>query len=109
MHEFGIVEEMIEIACERSGGAPIRRIVLEVGELSAVMPDALRFAFELVRESTLAEGAELEIVETEGRARCEGCKGELAVRHPLDRCGCGASELVWIAGTELRIREMEVG
>jgi hydrogenase nickel incorporation protein HypA/HybF len=68
MHELGLVQEVIEIACEESRGAPVRRIVLELGSLAAALPEAIRFAFELAREGTPAEDAELEIVPVEGEA-----------------------------------------
>src|SRR6202022_1885001 len=66
MHELAIVEQVIEIAAASGGGARIARVVLEIGKLSAVLPDAVRFCFPLASEGTLLDGAELEIVETPG-------------------------------------------
>jgi hydrogenase nickel incorporation protein HypA/HybF len=108
MHELGIVQDVIETVCESSGGARIARVVLEIGRLTAVLPDAVRFCFELASEGTLAEGARLEIVETPGRARCRACGAELALDRPFGRCACGGTDLEWLAGEELRIKEMEV-
>jgi hydrogenase nickel incorporation protein HypA/HybF len=67
MHELGLIQEVLDIVESESKGARVKRIVLEVGELTAVFPEALRFAFELAREGTVAESAELEIVETRGQ------------------------------------------
>jgi hydrogenase nickel incorporation protein HypA/HybF len=108
MHELGIVQEVVEIATEASGGAKVTRIVLEVGKLSAVLPDALRFCFDLASQDTVVEGADLEIVEIPGRARCLACGGEVALDRPFGRCGCGGTDLEWLAGDELRIKAMEV-
>jgi hydrogenase nickel incorporation protein HypA/HybF len=66
MHELGLIQEVLDVVSDESRGARVRRIVLEVGSLAAVLPEALRFAFELAREGTVAEEAELEIVETRG-------------------------------------------
>jgi hydrogenase nickel incorporation protein HypA/HybF len=66
MHELAIATDIIEACEEASGGAPIKRVVLEIGKLSPVLPEAVRFCFELAGAGTLAEGATLEILETPG-------------------------------------------
>jgi hydrogenase nickel incorporation protein HypA/HybF len=43
MHELGIVQQVVQIAAEASGGARVTRIVLEIEKLSAVLPDPVRF------------------------------------------------------------------
>jgi len=108
MHELGITEEVVSLACSRANGANVKRIVLEIGRLSAVMPDAVRFCFDLCTEGTEAEGASLEIIETPGKARCRGCATEFALDRPWGQCGCGGVELDWLAGDELKVREIEV-
>jgi hydrogenase nickel incorporation protein HypA/HybF len=108
VHELGIAQQVVEIAAEASGGARIRRIVLEVGMLSTVLPDALRFCFDEATRDTAAEGAVLEILEIPGRARCLACGAEVALARPFGRCACGESDLEWLAGDELRIKAMEV-
>jgi hydrogenase nickel incorporation protein HypA/HybF len=108
MHELGIVLEMLDIVTERSRGAKVKRLVLEIGKLTAVLPDAVRFCFDTAAENTVAEGAALEIVEIPGMGRCRGCGGHVPLERPFGRCGCGGTDLDWIAGDELKIREMEV-
>jgi hydrogenase nickel incorporation protein HypA/HybF len=66
MHELAIVHGIVETVTEKSGGERIHRIVLEIGRMTAVLPDALRFCFDIVAEGTSAEGATLDIRETEG-------------------------------------------
>jgi hydrogenase nickel incorporation protein HypA/HybF len=66
MHEMGIAMQVIDAVCERAEGARVTRVVLEIGQLAAVMPDALRFSFELASEDSAAQGARLEIIETPG-------------------------------------------
>jgi hydrogenase nickel incorporation protein HypA/HybF len=108
MHELGLTQEIVAIASERARGAKVRRVVLEIGKLSAVLPDAVRFCFDLCAEHTALEGATLEIVETPGRARCRACGTELLLDRPFGRCACGNSDLEWLAGDELRIRSLEL-
>jgi hydrogenase nickel incorporation protein HypA/HybF len=66
MHELGITEEIIDIALRHAGAEPIRRIVVEIGRDTAVLPDAVRFCFDLCAEDTPVRGAQLEILELPG-------------------------------------------
>ena len=108
MHELGIVQEVIDLVTENARGARVKRVVLEIGKLTAVLPAAIRFSFDVCSADTAAEGAELEIVETPGRAQCRACGSELILEDPLGCCGCGSFDLAWVAGTELKVREVEL-
>jgi hydrogenase nickel incorporation protein HypA/HybF len=108
MHELAVTQEIVEILRERAGERKVRRVVIEIGKLSLILPDAVRFCFDLCAEGTPAEGALLEIIEPPGRARCRDCGGEVALEQPFGRCACGSTDLDWISGEELKVREMEV-
>jgi len=108
MHELGIAQEIVAMVSERAGGARVTRVVLQVGKLSAVLPDALRFCFDLCVEGTPVEGAGLDIIETPGLARCRACEGEVILDRPFGRCECGGTDLEWLSGEELKIKEFEV-
>jgi hydrogenase nickel incorporation protein HypA/HybF len=108
MHELSITRNVVAICAERAAGAQVLRVTVEVGKLSAIMPEAMRFCFDLCARDTLLEGAALDIIETEGRARCRDCGDEIALNTLSGRCPCGSSALQVIAGEELKIREMEV-
>jgi hydrogenase nickel incorporation protein HypA/HybF len=108
MHELGIVQEIIALVTERAEGARVTRVVLEIGKLTAVLPDGVRFCFDLCSEGTAAEGAALEIIETPGRARCRECGAGVTLDRPFGRCACGCSDLEWLAGEELKVKEIEV-
>jgi hydrogenase nickel incorporation protein HypA/HybF len=66
MHELGIAQQIIDIARQGSGDARITRVVVSVGKLTAVLPDALRFCFDLATDDTPMKGALLEIREVAG-------------------------------------------
>ncbi|HEX4386836.1 MAG TPA: hydrogenase maturation nickel metallochaperone HypA [Myxococcales bacterium] len=108
MHELGIAQQVVELAVSRCEGERITRIDLEVGQLSAVLPDALLFCFDAASAGTRAEGAELRIIQVPGRARCRACGAELQLSRPFGRCACGETDLEWLSGDELRIKQMEV-
>lgn len=108
MHELGITQEIIALVVERARGARVLRVVVEIGKLSAVLPDAVRFCFDLCSQDTVVEGATLEILEPAGRARCRACGGEVVLERPYGQCSCGGTDLEWLAGEELRVREIEI-
>jgi hypothetical protein len=63
MHELGLTMNIVAICEEHAAGRKVTRVRLELGTLSAVMADALRFCFDVVAAGTVVEGATLEIVE----------------------------------------------
>ncbi|HEY3494098.1 MAG TPA: hydrogenase maturation nickel metallochaperone HypA [Polyangiaceae bacterium] len=108
MHELALTQDLVELIGERCAGRRVTRVILEVGKLAAVVPDAFRFCFELCVSGTVAEGAQLEILETAGRGRCRVCGATMAVESYLDACGCGASNLELLAGAELKLKAVEL-
>jgi hydrogenase nickel incorporation protein HypA/HybF len=108
VHELALTQEIVFVISERMAGARVRRVVLEIGRLSAVLPDAIRFCFDACTEGTSLEGAELRVIEVPGTARCRGCAGVVALERPFGACGCGGTDLEWLTGDELKIKEVEV-
>lgn len=108
MHELGITQSIVEFVSERAAGQRVKRVTLEIGQLCAVLPEALRFCFDLCCEGTSLEGAELCIIQVEGRGRCEVCGETLPLPPQGARCACGSFRIVCVAGQELNIKEMEL-
>ena len=108
MHELGIAQEIVDICARRAGGARVTRVALEIGQHALILPDSIRFCFDLCSEGTLVEGATLEIHHIPGRARCRDCGAELALEQPFATCPCGSSDMQWLSGDEIKIKEMEV-
>jgi hydrogenase nickel incorporation protein HypA/HybF len=108
MHELGITNGIVEFCAGRAGAERVTRVRLEIGQLSAVLPDAVRFCFDVCAKGTVVEGALLEIIETPGRALCRDCNSEVAMTQSFGLCRCGSANLRVIAGEELKIKEMEL-
>ncbi|MEM1264164.1 MAG: hydrogenase maturation nickel metallochaperone HypA [Pseudomonadota bacterium] len=107
MHELGITRNIVAIVSEHANGAKVKRVGLEIGRLSAIMPDAIRFCFDVCSKDTALEGATLEIEEVPGIGRCEACGAEFEIDQPFGRCQCGSRQITCIAGQEMKIKEME--
>lgn len=108
MHEMAITQSVVQAVSDRMGDAQVRRIRLEIGTLSGVVADSVRFCFEVVTAGTTLEGASLEIVQPTGKARCRDCGAEFALTDLLVLCECGSANRELLAGEELKIREVEV-
>jgi hydrogenase nickel incorporation protein HypA/HybF len=108
MHELGIAQEVVAIVAEHAGEARVMRVVLEIGRHALILPDSIRFCFDLCSEGTVAQGAELEIREVPGRALCRECGAEVVLEQPFGLCACGGCDLEWLSGDEIKIKEMEI-
>jgi hydrogenase nickel incorporation protein HypA/HybF len=113
MHEMGIVQNIMEILEEQARMHNVSKIVrvgLEFGALTAVMPDAVRFAFELLSKDGPAEGASLDITIIPLKVRCLECGAEHVMDEYQPMCpSCDSASLTFIEGRdEMRIAFMEV-
>ncbi len=108
MHELAIATSVLETITARVPGRSVCEVRLEIGKLSGVSVDSLRFCFDLAAAGTEAEGAALHIDEPAGRARCETCGEEFLIDDRILLCACGSSAVRVLAGDELRILSLEV-
>jgi hydrogenase nickel incorporation protein HypA/HybF len=106
MHELSIARSIVGIVDEAAKGRRVRRVVLEIGQLSGVVPEAISFCFEAVAEGTAAQGAVLDIRQIEGRARCMECSTEFATPSLLAACACGCRRLSRLSGEELNVKSI---
>ena len=84
------------------------RVLHAVHAESGVVPDAVRFCFDLVTTGTSLDGAVLEIDEPRGRVVCRRCAVEFDTDEVLALCPCGSADVELLQGRELRIRSVEV-
>jgi hydrogenase nickel incorporation protein HypA/HybF len=108
VHELGLVQELVAVVSERFKDDEVTKVVVEVGALAAVLPDALTFAFEACREGAGLARATLEVRRVPGVARCRACAAPLELDGPLGACACGSTDLEWLDGQSLRLLAVEV-
>ena len=106
MHELGITRNIVAIVTEKARGEPVRRVTIAIGKLSAVLPEAIRFCFDIVSQGTVAEGADLEILEIPGTAECRTCGTHFELEQLYDRCPCGSVDITRLTGEELLVKHM---
>jgi hydrogenase nickel incorporation protein HypA/HybF len=112
VHELSLaggILRMVEQARERDPFKRVTHLRLELGALSGVEADALRFALEAIAPDTCIAGANIDIAEPVAHGRCMDCGADIEVRSRLDACSsCGGFQWQAISGTELRVIELLV-
>jgi len=112
MHEMSLCHSIRQIVEDQVRGqdvARVTRIRLELGRFSCVSPEALKFAFDAVMRGSVAEGADLTLLNLPGRAMCYDCAHEVTIDDRLDPCpDCGGTRLMPVSGDEMRVKDLEV-
>jgi len=113
LHEMGIALQIVEIATasipDDIENAQIERVNLKVGKLAAIVPDSLRFCFDIVAKDTPLKGAKLVIKEIDVVARCNDCKTNWTITEPVFSCkNCNSSSIEILSGRELDIDSIEI-
>jgi hydrogenase nickel incorporation protein HypA/HybF len=111
MHEVGIMSEAVRMALETaksSGASRVHGLRLRVGAMSGVVPDALRFAFDLVCRDTIAAGATLDIETIAAACWCGTCQAEFECEDYVNECPrCHALSGELRRGRELDLASVE--
>lgn len=112
MHEYAIAQALIDQVAEiarRHGARAVTRVVVRVGKLRAVVPEILRWGFEVAAADSIARKASLEIEEVSIRVRCRVCAAETDLDQPLYLCPrCGSADVAQVAGDELILKSLEI-
>jgi hydrogenase nickel incorporation protein HypA/HybF len=113
MHEMGIALQIVEIATASLppdlGAARVAAVNLKIGKLAAVVPESLRFCFDVAVKDTPLAGARLVIEELAVVARCKDCNTQWTIDQPVFTCKtCQSGSLEILSGRELDIESIEV-
>ncbi|SRR6056297_438108 len=113
MHELSIAISLVDVAGEEARRLEltgIRSVHVKLGALSGVVKESLRLAFELARDGSLLDGADLVIEDVPVTIHCPTCGGpSLADSVQQLRCArCGTLSGDVIGGRELELVGLEV-
>jgi hydrogenase nickel incorporation protein HypA/HybF len=110
MHELSLARDVLRVCIARLEGAPARleRVRVAVGELSAIEPDLLRFAWEAVVAGGPHADARIEVDWRPARQVCDACGDvqERAAGSWLRLCPRCERPLRIEGGQELDVLEM---
>lgn len=87
----------------------VEKVNLRIGKLSAVVPESLRFCFDIVVRDTPLADARLDIEEIPVVIRCRDCGKTWTITEPAFVCNdCESGSVEIISGQELEISSIEV-
>lgn len=112
MHEMSLAEGVIQVledSAKSQGFGKVKKVWLEIGQLSHVEIEAMRFCFDAVSKDSIAAGAELEIIAVPGRGWCHHCQEQFDYSARYDPCPkCQGYQVQMVSGDEMRVKELEV-
>lgn len=111
MHEFSIVQSIVEIVLDtarKNNVEQIHAVEVEVGQSSGVVKEAMEFAWEAAVDGTLLSKAVLRIKQIPLRVICGICKQQYLPEDLYEACPvCGEISPEIISGKELRVVAIE--
>ena len=119
MHELSMADAIVKTAidvAEKNNAQEITEVTIEIGKLTLLNPEQLKFMIEVLSENTLIEGAEIVISEIPIEIRCKSCDFiGLAHSDDLDhyvsivKCPqCEGHELEITKGRECNVKTIKI-
>ncbi len=110
LHELGVVIEVVktvEKIAQREHLTKIDTLVLQIGELSSMIPVYIEQCYPAAVDGTFLQNTKLEIEILPGNALCKDCNkvfNFLENKRKCPYCGCEKCEL--LSGKEFYIKEI---
>ena len=112
MHEMSIAQSILDIVDEymsNENGGRLLEVVVEIGELTAVVPDSLAFCYEALVEDSPYRDSKIRINVIPLSGTCSDCGKSFKIEKFEFLCPvCQSSGISVEGGQELRISHLEV-
>ncbi len=120
MHEISIAGAIIDSvldAAKKNDAKKVEEIFIEVGELTALNPDQLKFIFETITVGTVAAGAKYDIRVVRPLISCKKCSYTGPIEFferlhfflPAIKCPeCGDMDVDITAGRECCVKKIRI-
>ncbi|HID56208.1 TPA: hydrogenase maturation nickel metallochaperone HypA [Candidatus Poribacteria bacterium] len=122
MHELSLAQEIAHLVLNvaaQKGAKSVLRIELEIGELSFLSLEQVKFWLKACLEGTIASKAEVILLTVKPVVRCDSCgyEGDIQVEEtevlhfilPVLLCpGCGSDRVEVVQGRDCILRRIEV-
>lgn len=112
MHEYSIVQALID-QCEElavtNNASAITKVVVKIGQYSAVDPHLLQTAFDTFKDQTVCRNAELVMTLQPLVIRCSECHKESVLDQPHYICPvCQSIDICVIDGEDMILMSLEM-
>ncbi len=112
MHELALAYNIVTIVSDyakNEKALSVNKIDLQVGKISGVEVDALKFSLELAIKGTQMENAFININYVQGKAKCRDCLEVFEIEDLLTPCPiCHTFNSEILEGKELSIISIEI-
>ena len=111
MHELGICDallKMVDSVAKDEELECVKKVTVEVGTLSGVIPAYLSDCWTAVTDGTAYQDTRFVVETLPGTARCLDCGAEFTAELEHLRCpNCGGEKLTPLTGRDLTLKEIE--
>lgn len=120
MHEISIAGAIVDAVIDtakKNDAKKVDEVFLEIGELTALNTDQLKFIFETITKGTVAEDAKYNIEVIHPLIECKKCQYKGPIEYfeklhfflPAIKCpDCGETDVDIIAGRECCVRKIKI-
>lgn len=110
MHEIGVMIEVVKVVenfAEKNGIRKIEKLVLQIGELSSMIPKYIEDCYPAAVEGTILQDTKLAIEVLPGNGICKKCNKVFNLIENNNICPkCGSKDWDILCGKEFMIKEI---
>jgi hydrogenase nickel incorporation protein HypA/HybF len=110
MHELGIIAEVVRVVediVRKQQLTKVETLVLQIGELSSVIPNYVEQCYPAAAYGTMLENTSLKIEVLPANGRCRTCgKVYNLLEHQRVCPACGGTDWELLGGREFMIKEI---
>lgn len=111
MHEMSVAVQLVsqvEMSAMMNNVTAVHTVMIDIGEMQLIVPEALDVAFQCAAEGTCAEGAKLIMNEVKAKAKCRSCNHDYVPDIANYTCPkCLKADADIIQGKDIILTSME--
>jgi Zn finger protein HypA/HybF involved in hydrogenase expression len=108
MHEYGVAQEIADMAFKNAGGRTLVKINIRIGELSGIFSESLTMYLDLILREKQSSPAGIAVAHERAEYQCS-CGNRYSPPQLFAPCpSCNGFERVPTGGTECFIESIEV-
>lgn len=109
MHELSLCEAIAGVVLQHAGERQVERVVVRIGQLRQVVPDALTFSWGILASSQGLDGCALEVEMVPATVACNACGRETTLDAPILGCAeCYSRDVKLLSGEEFAVVSLEM-
>lgn len=114
MHELSVIQSVLDIVLDHAkkyNAKKVKKINLEIGELSGFIPEWIQTYFDFVSKDTIAEKAKLVIKKIPAKIKCLECGKVFGIKKEKLEFACPkckSTDIDLLQGREYFIKSIEV-